>query len=248
MAETRSRDLADLGVDATGLATDAELTSGLASKPTFSYGTATPTADGEGAIWYDENDTPPTPKYWDGSAWQPFSSGLGYAVISSPAATGNYTDGNGDTWDYYAFDGSGTITFSEAGLAQVFLISGGAGSAAGADGSGGRVMEGIYEFDATSYTVTVGAGGPGTGGCTSPGIGGESSIGTVVRSYNSPGFHGGAGAGASRYSGRNNDYTGSTITYGNSGAFPPTANRGDGRNGTFSAGGSSGRVIVRVKT
>ena len=32
MAETRARDLADVGGDATGLATDAELTSGLASK------------------------------------------------------------------------------------------------------------------------------------------------------------------------------------------------------------------------
>ncbi|MGA0927306.1 MAG: glycine-rich domain-containing protein, partial [Burkholderiaceae bacterium] len=137
----------------------ADLNDTFASKPTFTYGTATPTADADGAIWYDENDTPPTPKFWDGSAWQPFSSGVDDAVISSPAATGSYTD-SGVTYNYYTFTASGTLTVGTAGRAQVVVIAGGGGGTNGGGGAGGYLEEDLF-LSVGSYTVTIGAGGAG---------------------------------------------------------------------------------------
>jgi hypothetical protein len=54
----------------------ADLNDTFASKPPFAYGTATPSTTVEGFIWYDENDTPPAPKFWDGSAFETFGGAL----------------------------------------------------------------------------------------------------------------------------------------------------------------------------
>ena len=48
----------------------ADLNDTFASKPPFAYGTAEPSTTVEGFIWYDENDTPPTAKFWDGSSFE----------------------------------------------------------------------------------------------------------------------------------------------------------------------------------
>jgi hypothetical protein len=60
----------------------ADLNDTFASKPPFAYGTATPTTTVEGFIWYDENDTPPAPKFWDGAAFETFGGGKILQVAS----------------------------------------------------------------------------------------------------------------------------------------------------------------------
>jgi hypothetical protein len=61
----------------------ADLNDTFASKPPFAYGTATPSTTVEGFIWYDENDTPPTAKFWDGSAFEPVSPPGGLVHIAT---------------------------------------------------------------------------------------------------------------------------------------------------------------------
>ena len=61
----------------------ADLNDTFASKPPFAYGTATPTTTVEGFIWYDENSTPPEPKFWDGAAFQAVSAPGGLVHIAT---------------------------------------------------------------------------------------------------------------------------------------------------------------------
>jgi hypothetical protein len=61
----------------------ADLNDTFASKPPFAYGTATPTTTVEGFIWYDENSTPPEPKFWDGAAFQAVSAPGGLVHITT---------------------------------------------------------------------------------------------------------------------------------------------------------------------
>lgn len=164
-----------------------EVSDQLATKPAKTSATTAPSTPATGDIWYDTNDTPPTAKFWDGSAWQPFSAGLGYAVISSPAATGQYTDGSGDTWDYFTFTASGSLVVDTEGLVQILAVGGGGGcadsSGANAGGGGGGVRFGIFEATAATHTVTIGAGGAGISGSGSKisSFGGETSVGTIVK-------------------------------------------------------------------
>jgi hypothetical protein len=60
---------------ATGSDETIELSTALAEKLPYSYGTATPSTSVDGFLWYDENDTPPTPKFWDGAAFQAIGGG-----------------------------------------------------------------------------------------------------------------------------------------------------------------------------
>jgi hypothetical protein len=83
----------------------ADLNDTFASKPPFAYGTATPTTTVEGFIWYDENDTPPAPKFWDGAAFQAISAPSGlvhiatesFSAVSSVSLNGCFTS----TYDNY---------------------------------------------------------------------------------------------------------------------------------------------------
>jgi hypothetical protein len=76
-----------------------------------------------------------TTQVYDGTDWVETASGaLGGAAISSPAPTGNYTDG-GVTYDYWEFNSSSSIDVSTAGLADVLVVGGGGGSG-GSDGTG----------------------------------------------------------------------------------------------------------------
>jgi hypothetical protein len=69
----------------------ADLNDTFASKPPFAYGTATPTTTVEGFIFYDENVTPPAPKFWDGSAFQSFGGGKILQVVRATDATNRTT-------------------------------------------------------------------------------------------------------------------------------------------------------------
>jgi hypothetical protein len=81
----------------------ADLNDTFGSRVPFAYGTATPTTTVEGFIWYDENDTPPAPKFWDGSAFETFGGGKVLQVVRATHATnrsitaGAYTDVTGMT-------------------------------------------------------------------------------------------------------------------------------------------------------
>jgi hypothetical protein len=61
--------------------TSADLNDTFASKPTFSYGTATPSTTDSGFLWYDSNSTPAAPKFWDGAAFQALTSGKILQVV-----------------------------------------------------------------------------------------------------------------------------------------------------------------------
>jgi hypothetical protein len=69
----------------------ADLNDTFASKPPFAYGTATPSTTVEGFIWYDENDTPPAPKFWDGSAFETFGGGKVLQVVRATDVTDRST-------------------------------------------------------------------------------------------------------------------------------------------------------------
>ena len=60
-----------------------EVSDQLAAKLPYSYGTATPSTTDDGFLWYDENDTPPTPKFWDGAAFQNVAPAGGLELIAT---------------------------------------------------------------------------------------------------------------------------------------------------------------------
>jgi len=60
-----------------------EVSDQLAEKVPYAYGTATPSTTVDGFVWFDENDTPPTPKFWDGSAFQNVAPAGGFDLITS---------------------------------------------------------------------------------------------------------------------------------------------------------------------
>lgn len=88
------------------------------------------------------------------------------AIVSS--TTGTPVEGtetiSGVVYDYYIFKGSGSITFSKAGLCDVLIVAGGGGGGkagsinCGGAGAGG-LLQSEYFVNAASYTITVGAGG-----------------------------------------------------------------------------------------
>jgi hypothetical protein len=104
------------------------------------------------------------------------AGGVGTANFTD-TETGTYSSG-GKSYKYLTFTSSGTITFDTAGLADVFVLGGGGGgrTAYGAGGGGGAV-EGPTIVEATTYTVTVGAGG--AAGATGS-AGTSSSIGSLI--------------------------------------------------------------------
>jgi hypothetical protein len=82
------------------------------------------------------------------------------ATTGSPT-TATYTSGSLN-YKTYKFTGSGSITFSKAGLVDIMIIGGGGG---GADAYGGGGAGSLIRLDnvymtAASHTITVGAGGP----------------------------------------------------------------------------------------
>ena len=216
----------------------------------YSFGAATPTTTDSGFLWYDSNSTPPVPKYWDGSAWQAFSSGLsglgGWANIT--ATTGSptkheYTDADGNDWTAYEWTGDGTVTTSD-GLVDALVISG--GSIGATHPQGGRITYGIDKLSGVIPVVVDGPGGSSAGGRLGdikvPSIGGANQAANVIGA-------GGYGTTSSdKVNGVLSDITGSPVEYGTaltSGANTPVVNGNLGPAGPGSAN-REGTVIVRV--
>lgn len=111
--------------------------------------------------------------------------GLPKASVSGTTGsptTGSYTSG-GTTYDYWRWTATGSVTFNHAGtaLVEVLLVAGGGGGDNTFDGGGGGDAKQVFlPVTATSYTITIGAGGAGANGAAaSPGS--ASSFGSLLR-------------------------------------------------------------------
>ena len=179
-------------------------------------------------------------EFYDGSDWVEFSSTPGAAVASattgSPTET-TITDG-GITYDVYQFTGDGSITFSEAGFAEVLLVGGGAGggsrSFGGGGGAGDHFLATVYVAAGTS-TVTVGAGGVGNSIQTAGYPGVPSRFGDYIGI-------GGGGGGARE--GQLNGLPGGSGGGGNGGE---SANTGGAALGKIGFAGGNGAADVGVR-
>jgi hypothetical protein len=69
----------------------ADLNDTFASKIPYAYGTATPSTTVDGFVWFDENSTPPAPKFWDGSAFETFGGGKVLQVVRATDPTDRTT-------------------------------------------------------------------------------------------------------------------------------------------------------------
>ena len=69
----------------------ADLNDTFASKVPYAYGTATPSTTVDGFVWYDENETPPAPKFWDGAAFQALGGGKVLQVVRATDTTNRTT-------------------------------------------------------------------------------------------------------------------------------------------------------------
>jgi hypothetical protein len=65
----------------------ADLNDTFASKVPYAYGTATPSTTVDGFVWFDENSTPPAPKFWDGAAFQGIGGGKILQVVRATDTT-----------------------------------------------------------------------------------------------------------------------------------------------------------------
>lgn len=161
------------------------------------------------------------------------------ATTGSPA-TGQMTDGDGVTWNYYDFTGNGSVTVDSPGYVDVLVVGGGgagarqgtSGNQAICGGGAGAVRWGLQFASAATHTIVIGAGG--SGGTTvnshlvsNPGSG--SSFGTVL-------LAGGGGRALARNNGDSLDSS-VTQTGGGCGGGFATA---DNNNQSISNGGGAG--------
>lgn len=138
------------------------LSSALAAKAATVKQATAPTGNAQ-TIWYDSSTTPPTPKFWDGSAWLPFSSGVSLLTAAditvnsgSPDIT-TITD-SGVGYTIYRWTASGQFTAAKSGLAEVLIIGAGSDRPDSTTlGSGGRVVTGMHLIASGANTITVGA-------------------------------------------------------------------------------------------
>jgi hypothetical protein len=163
------------------------------------YSATAPTSPSVGQVWVDSAG--PIGKVWDGSAWTIFS-GAGAANFSD-AATGTYSSGGFD-YKYKTYTGSGTLTVTAAGFADILVIGGGGAggkSGGGAGGAGGMLVKQGGYLSAGTHAVTVGAGGLAT---PLQGNNGESSS---IAGY--VGVGGGGGGAGGEFTGQNGGSGGS---------------------------------------
>jgi hypothetical protein len=90
---------------------------------------------------------------------QPLTDTSISGTTGSPT-TATYTDG-GINYKTYAFTGSGSITFSKAGLVDLLVIGGGGGNqhSTYGSGAGGFISQTNFYVSDSAVTVTIGAGG-----------------------------------------------------------------------------------------
>ena len=188
----------------------------------------------------------------------PFSSGVGAANFSD-AATGTYTG-----FKYKTFSsGSGTLTVTTAGFADIVVCGGGGGGGndpgentvnGGGGGAGGTVVLTNFYLPVGTHTVVVGGGGAAgsnTGGsdsglgtlCTAVGGGTGTQFGS--NAYPRKGGSGGGGAGTATTNART--AAGPVLSQGFSGGDGHTvagAGAGGGGGGGASAVGGTGTASV----
>jgi len=147
------------------------------------------------------NDADVRTLFDDASGTISMSQGHGKSWWTANAASGG-TVATYSNYKSHTFTSSGTFTVTTAGsdaIDYLVVVGGGGGGAAGGGGAGGMVT-GSGNLSATSYTITIGAGGTGGrggGGGTNSTNGGSGGIGTVQ------GANGG-GAGGNSNSGDSN--------------------------------------------
>ena len=235
-----------IGAAAGGIpeASVAGLTASLAAKLAGVKADTAPSTPATNDVWLDTSGTAGVWKIWNGSAWVSFSGGSP-AVVSS--TTGSPTITSDASYTYYKFTGNGSITISEAGLADVLCVGGGASGYSGVGpGNGGDVREGKFLLPAATHTVTVGAGGV-AGADT---FGKASSLGTVVVT-SVVGVAGGVGngvgaggTGATSAAAYASSISGASVNYA---ASNQSSGANTGNGGTTAGGsGLAGVVIVRI--
>lgn len=190
-----------------------------------------------------------------------------YADFSN-TPTGTYTDGNGFTWKYIQFNASGSLVVTRAGIADLFVLSGGGtayrnysqDSAYNAGAGAGGLLNRPYTLEEITYTVTVGgAGGNSSFGSLATTTAGENAGvnngGNQGANNQGPGFlgwdayNGAAGGGAGGNAAANTPgvgvvsfITGSEVTYGIGGKRfqPGTPPTANSGNGGTSANSGTG--------
>jgi len=187
----------------------------------------------------------------------PFASGVGAAVFSD-TPTGTYTG-----YAYKTFTGSGTLTVTTAGFADVLILAGGGAGGfiadpnnsrggGGAGGLYGLAVQTVY-LPAGTLTCTVGAGGAVNGGDAGSGtfsrlgeflaVGGSgcpSTSGANIQQI------GGCGGGAPNTTGVASGFISAQGFAGGSATVyaPPYTNYGSGGGGGLSAAGGVGNTSV----
>jgi hypothetical protein len=174
------------------------------------------------------------------NAWTlvPFS-GAGNANFSD-AATGTYTDGGGINYKYITFTGSGTLTVTKAGLADILVVGGGgpgnknnntSAFHSGGGGAGAYLSLNNVFLPEGSVTVTVGAGGAINATSQNHGNGGTSRIADYLA------FGGGRGDAVTS----GGSYCGASNGGSGGGGGNPA---GNGITGLGSAGGTSSSATL----
>ena len=172
-------------------------------------------------------------------------------LITPAVATGGTVSTSGG-YTIHAFTGSGTFTANQAVTVEALLVAGGGGGGggllnimnAGGGGGGGVLLNTALSLSATSYSVTVGAGGASglNGGNTT--FAGLTAIGGghgAHSAYAAPGAAGGSGGGegTSQGGGAGAGVSGQG-TNGTAGAGGPYYEGGGGGGATSSGSGRNG--------
>jgi len=187
-------------------------------------------------------------EFYDGTAWVELSTTPGAAVVSGTTGSpslGTVISG-GTTYNTFAFEGDGSITFSEAGFAELLIVGGGAGGGraiGGGGGAGGHLSIASAFFPAGTATVVVGAGGAGG---AAPVVANEGRVGNNGLSSRIGSFYAaGGGGGAARMFGQGDNnlsmvgLNGASGGGGAGGTGGGNAAGGLGTSGLGNAGGSS---------
>ena len=153
------------------------------------------------ANWRGRHDTP---KAWPSTAISTWLNGGLFGGVQIEASGGTITDYTEDGTNYrsHRFTSTGTLVVSNAGagLVDVLLVAGGASGSGwsyrcGGGGAGGfRALE-DQSITATSYTITVGAGGTAPGSPTKLGASGSASSAALESTIASTGGGGGGASG-----------------------------------------------------
>jgi len=90
-----------------------------------------------------------------------FSGGVGYGSATGGSSS-SITVG-GVAFTLLTFTTDATLTVTRAGKFDIFAVGGGGGGGSlGGGGGGGGIMQATIELAATTYSVAIGVGGPGT--------------------------------------------------------------------------------------